>query len=96
LSMIVEQRRALWLHCEKCFHMAKMPNHELMGRYGDLELQLVLKRAVCARCCAVGRTSRCRCRRTRSLTLDDLLPSPLTPYPATPELWPLARDRSTR
>ena len=25
LSMLMAERRVLWLHCEKCFHMAKMP-----------------------------------------------------------------------
>ena len=33
-------RRALWLHREKFFHMAKMPVPDLTERHGDLELQV--------------------------------------------------------
>jgi hypothetical protein len=50
LSMMVEQRRALWLHCEKCFHAAKMAIPDPIERHGDLELQVVLERAICTRC----------------------------------------------
>jgi hypothetical protein len=48
--MLVEQHRALWLHCEKCHHAAKMAINDLMSRHGNLELQVVLERAVCTRC----------------------------------------------
>ena len=50
LSMLVEQHRALWLHCEKCSHAAKMPIDDSMARHGNLELQVVLEHAVCTRC----------------------------------------------
>jgi hypothetical protein len=48
--MMAEQRRALWLHCEKCFHAAEMVIPHLIERHGNLELQVVLERAVCTRC----------------------------------------------